>query len=114
MGPILGVCHFLACVCEGLANALLHEEAQFAPFEPQRTTFSIAVDPSLDETPLLDWSTATVSLPSEASPPKEVVPSAANWGGGFAAFARMGRNVITNVQDDEKVMEYAGRLFDNI
>merc|ERR1711920_546239 len=36
LGPPLGALHFTASCCEGLANILLHEEAQFAPFEPQR------------------------------------------------------------------------------
>jgi len=48
-GPVLGVFHLLACVCEGLANALLHEEVQFAPFEGQRRTESVVFDPQVDE-----------------------------------------------------------------
>lgn len=36
LGPALGALHLAASVLEGLANLLLHEEAQFAPFEMQR------------------------------------------------------------------------------
>ncbi|CAD7951515.1 unnamed protein product [Amoebophrya sp. A120] len=37
LGPVFGFLHLIAAVCEGLASALLQEEAQFALFEPQRT-----------------------------------------------------------------------------
>eukprot|EP00928_Gymnodinium_smaydae_P033159 TRINITY_DN23828_c0_g2_i3.p1 TRINITY_DN23828_c0_g2~~TRINITY_DN23828_c0_g2_i3.p1 ORF type:complete len:285 (-),score=62.00 TRINITY_DN23828_c0_g2_i3:110-964(-) len=36
-GSVLGLLNFVACCLEGLANVLLHEEAQFANFEPQRS-----------------------------------------------------------------------------
>lgn len=36
LGPFLGLLHLCASILEGLANLLLHEEAQFAPFELQR------------------------------------------------------------------------------
>ncbi|CAK9103948.1 unnamed protein product [Durusdinium trenchii] len=36
LGPALGALHLAASSIEGLANLLLHEEAQFAPFEMQR------------------------------------------------------------------------------
>lgn len=36
LGPLFGILHFFAAIFEGFANALLQEEAQFAPFEPQR------------------------------------------------------------------------------
>jgi hypothetical protein len=49
MGPILGVFHFLACFAEGLANALLHEDAQYAQFEARRKTESVIYDPMTDE-----------------------------------------------------------------
>jgi len=71
-GPILGVFHFLACCCEGLANALLHEEAQFAPFEAQRRTEGMVADPLHDDSSV-SWgegqlsdstrSTNTLALP---------------------------------------------------
>jgi len=48
-GPLLGVLHFAASCCEGLAHILLHEEAQFAPFEPQRTVESEAWNPFTDQ-----------------------------------------------------------------
>jgi len=48
LGPCLGVLNFVASVCEGLAHILLHEEAQFAPFEPQRVVDSEAWSPFLD------------------------------------------------------------------
>jgi hypothetical protein len=43
LGPIFGVVHFFAAVFEGFANALLQEEAQFAPFEPQRNFEELVV-----------------------------------------------------------------------
>lgn len=48
LGPPLGVLHFVASCCEGLAHILLHEEAQFAPFEPQRTIESEAWNPYME------------------------------------------------------------------
>mmetsp|Transcript_21896 Transcript_21896/g.62886 ORF Transcript_21896/g.62886 Transcript_21896/m.62886 type:complete len:203 (+) Transcript_21896:3-611(+) len=47
-GPILGALNFVASFCEGLAHILLHEEAQFAPFEPQRIVESEAWSPFLE------------------------------------------------------------------
>ncbi|CAD7922482.1 unnamed protein product [Amoebophrya sp. A25] len=41
LGPVFGVLHLVAAVCEGLASALLQEEAQFAQFEPQRSVEGI-------------------------------------------------------------------------
>lgn len=43
MGPFFGILHFFAAVFEGFANALLQEEAQFAPFEPQRNFEEIVI-----------------------------------------------------------------------
>jgi len=37
-GSLFGLMNLIACSLEGLANVLLHEEAQFANFEPQRIT----------------------------------------------------------------------------
>jgi len=48
LGPFIGVLHFLASVLEGIANTLLHEEAQFAPFEVQRTVESVTLDQMVD------------------------------------------------------------------
>jgi len=49
LGPVFGVLCFLACFFEGLANALLHEEAQFAPFEAQRNVEPVMPKPSLED-----------------------------------------------------------------
>lgn len=43
LGPFFGILHFFAAVFEGFANALLQEEAQFAPFEPQRNFEEIVI-----------------------------------------------------------------------
>lgn len=43
LGPFFGLLHFLAAIFEGFANALLQEEAQFAPFEPQRNFEELVV-----------------------------------------------------------------------
>uniref|UniRef100_A0A7S2KXE0 Uncharacterized protein n=1 Tax=Zooxanthella nutricula TaxID=1333877 RepID=A0A7S2KXE0_9DINO len=48
LGPFLGALNFAASCGEGLAHILLHEEAQFAPFEPQRTVESEAWSPFWD------------------------------------------------------------------
>eukprot|EP00929_Paragymnodinium_shiwhaense_P101352 TRINITY_DN64369_c0_g3_i1.p1 TRINITY_DN64369_c0_g3~~TRINITY_DN64369_c0_g3_i1.p1 ORF type:complete len:4057 (+),score=754.11 TRINITY_DN64369_c0_g3_i1:92-12262(+) len=49
LGVVVGAMNFVASSLEGLANVLLHEEAQFANFEPQRTVESVSLargDPS--------------------------------------------------------------------
>merc|ERR550537_1244766 len=68
-GPIMGVCHLLACFCEGLANALLHEEAQFAPFEAQRRTEGIVADPLTDESSAsVSWDDGARTTDAQAQP----------------------------------------------
>jgi len=65
LGPALGVLHLAASSIEGLANLLLHEEAQFAPFETQRSVEPISLPhrirpPGAAQTPALP--------PPQASP----------------------------------------------
>ncbi|CAJ1376943.1 unnamed protein product [Effrenium voratum] len=48
LGPALGVLHLAASSIEGLTNLLLHEEAQFAPFEMQRSTEPLPLPPRRD------------------------------------------------------------------
>jgi len=40
---LFGTLHFFAAIFEGFANALLQEEAQFAPFEPQRNFEEVVI-----------------------------------------------------------------------
>jgi len=92
LGPVMGVFHFLSCCCEGVANVLLHEEAQFAPFENQRRIDPVILDPISDD-------------PIDSMQSREFTPR--NRGGGTTMprkwwlFTRA-RDVIT---DDDEVME---------
>jgi len=96
------VFHLLACCGEGLANALLHEEAQFAPFEAQRRIESVVFDPLMDEFTTHIESDPTVSA-QHVSQMKMSLPK--KWW----LFSRAKRVVM----DDDEVMAKMG-LFLNI
>jgi hypothetical protein len=97
-GPILGVFHLLACWCEGLANALLHEEAQFAPFEGQRRTESISFEPLVDDS-TASWQSDLGGTTSHVQNMKMALPK--KW----FLFSRAKRVVL----DDDEVMEKMGQ-----
>lgn len=77
LGPGLGLLHFAAASCEGLASVLLHEEAQFAPFEAQRTVESESVAVELGSTLQAEQSAVTEHLPWRESPWPSPAPEAA-------------------------------------
>lgn len=94
LGPVMGVFHFLSCCCEGIANVLLHEEAQFAPFENQRRINPVIFDPITDDP--LDG----LQLSNEkATPVRE--PTSSTLPRKWWLFTRA-RDVMT---DDDEVME---------
>jgi len=99
LGPFLGVLHFIASICEGLAHILLHEEAQFAPFEPQRIVESESWNPYMELPDATDGHFAPMAVSgfgAEVAPRNEVPKK---W------WLFQTQRVIQAIADDDEVME---------
>jgi len=108
LGPVLGGLHFVASSCEGLANILLHEEAQFAPFEPQRVIEGVSLGPTMDSRDTFANLQVAGAATSRSQTPTEETPHAElprNWW----QFQWPLQRVTRLVADDDEVLETVGR-----
>jgi hypothetical protein len=104
LGPPLGALHFVAACFEGLANILLHEEAQFAPFEPQRTVESISTGLSLGDRSLEGRTISRGASAFEDSvAPAQSIEGSRRWT--LVTMFRESRRLLTRATDDDHVMD---------
>jgi hypothetical protein len=109
LGPPLGALHFTASCCEGLANILLHEEAQFAPFEPRRTVESIPRDLTFEPGGGMGELDAAFSREISISEPVSPLTAHAEEPSGILQRLQHGlQHVISN---DDQVMEHFTNAF---